>query len=131
MVRAADFPPPYQASEFVAPPTDPADARIEVGVLVVGGGPAGLACAIRFGQLLEGDPATAETLGEVPLAVLEKGKHPGSHLLSGAILNPRSLGRLFGEGIAIGDIPSYGPVRGESVYILTSRTALPIPPPPP
>ena len=48
-------------------------------------GPAGLACAIRFGQLLEEDPDTAEQLGEVPLAVLEKGKQPGSHLLSGAV----------------------------------------------
>jgi electron-transferring-flavoprotein dehydrogenase len=130
MTRPAAFPPPFRAGEFVVPPTDPVDARIEVGVLVVGAGPAGLACAIRFGQLLEGDPAIAETLGEVPLAVLEKGKHPGSHLLSGAVLNPRSLGQLLGERIAIGDIPSYRAVAGESVYILSSRTALPIPPPP-
>ena len=130
MVRAADFPPPYQASEFVAPPTDPADARIEVGVLVVGAGPAGLACAIRFGQLLESDPETAEKLGEVPLAVLDKGKQPGSHLLSGAVLNPGSLQRLLGDDASMADIPNYGQVRGESVYVLTSGAAIAVPPPP-
>ena len=54
MARPADFPPAVSStSEFVAEPTDPVDERIEVGVLVVGAGPAGLACAIRFGQLLE------------------------------------------------------------------------------
>src|SRR4051795_11332261 len=90
MVRPADFPAPFKRSDYVAGPTDPEDERIEVGVLVVGGGPAGLACAIRFGQLLEEHPEVAEQLGEVPLAVLEKGKQPGSHLLSGAVVNPRS-----------------------------------------
>ena len=130
MVRAADFPPPYQASEFVAQPTDPADARIEVGVLVVGAGPAGLACAIRFGQLLESDPETAQKLGEVPLAVLDKGKQPGSHLLSGAVLNPGSLQRLLGDDASMADIPNYGQVRGESVYVLTSGAAIAVPPPP-
>src|SRR3954451_5052051 len=94
-VRASDYPPPWSAAEAIAAPSDPADERIEVGVLVVGGGPAGLSCAIRFGQLLEGDPELAERLGEVPLAVLEKGKAPGSHLLSGAVGNPRSLRRLL------------------------------------
>jgi electron-transferring-flavoprotein dehydrogenase len=52
VARPADFPPPYDPGYFVAEPTDPVDERIEVGVLVVGAGPAGLACAIRFGQLL-------------------------------------------------------------------------------
>ena len=52
-VRASDYPPPFSAREFVAEPTDPADERIEVGILIVGAGPAGLACAIRLGQLLK------------------------------------------------------------------------------
>ena len=43
-------------SEFVGPPTDAEDERIEVGVAIVGGGPAGLACAIRLMQLLENEP---------------------------------------------------------------------------
>ena len=69
-VRPADSPPPFSPSEVIAPPTDPADERIEVGVLIVGAGPAGLACAIRLGQLLEDSPETAERLGEVPVAVI-------------------------------------------------------------
>jgi electron-transferring-flavoprotein dehydrogenase len=128
--RPSNFPPPFDPLDFVAEPTDPVDERIEVGVLVVGAGPAGLACAIRFGQLLEEHPETAERLGDVPLALLEKGKQPGSHLLSGAVVNPRGLRRLFGDRYRMEDLPSYGPVHGESVYVLTRRAALRIPPPP-
>ena len=72
--RASDFPPPFQPGDFVVEPTDGPDERIEVGVLVVGAGPAGLAFAVRFGQLLSEDPDLADQLGDVPLAVVEKGK---------------------------------------------------------
>jgi electron-transferring-flavoprotein dehydrogenase len=130
MARPADHPPLFRSGEFISEPTDAIGDRIEVGVLVVGGGPAGLACAIRFGQLLEEDPQTAERLGEVPLAVLEKGKQPGSHLLSGAVVNPRSLQRLLGDRVRIDDIPSYGRVLRESVCVLTRLRALPVPTPP-
>ncbi|HEX4930243.1 MAG TPA: electron-transfer flavoprotein:ubiquinone oxidoreductase, partial [Gaiellaceae bacterium] len=117
-------------SDAIAPPTDPVDERIEVGVLIVGAGPAGLACAIRLGQLLEDDPATAERLGDVPVAVVEKGKQAGSHLMSGAVVDPRSLRRLFKGRLTMEDLPTYGQVHGESVYLLTRKLALPIPPPP-
>jgi electron-transferring-flavoprotein dehydrogenase len=127
LTKAADYPPPFEAGEFVGEPTDPVDERIEVGVLIVGAGPAGLACAIRLGQLLGEHPEMAERLGDVPVALLEKGKQPGSHLLSGAVVNPRALRRL---GYRIEDLPSYGPVGAEAVYVLTRRTALRIPPPP-
>jgi electron-transferring-flavoprotein dehydrogenase len=129
-VRASDFPPPFDAREFVAEPTDPADERIEVGILIVGAGPAGLACAIRLGQLLEEHPGVADRLGEVPVALVEKGKQPGSHLLSGAVVNPRSLRRLFRDRYHVEDMPGYGAVHGEAVYVLTRRAALRIPPPP-
>jgi electron-transferring-flavoprotein dehydrogenase len=128
--RPSDFPPPFAAREFVGEPTDPVDERIEVGILIIGAGPAGLACAIRIGQLIEEQPELAERLGDVPVAVVEKGKQPGSHLLSGAVVNPRSLQRLFGGRYRIADMPSYGPVHGEAVYMLTRRAALRIPPPP-
>jgi electron-transferring-flavoprotein dehydrogenase len=127
VTRASDFPPPFNASEFVAEPTDPQDERIEVGVLIVGAGPAGLACAIRFGQLLEENPDVAERLGDVPLALVEKGKQPGSHLVSGAVVNPRALRRL---GLRVEELQSYGEVHDEAVYVLTKRNALRIPPPP-
>src|SRR5216683_2378003 len=129
-VRASDFPPPFDTGEFVGEPTDPADERIEVGILIVGAGPAGLACAIRLGQLLEEHPDVAARLGEVPVAVVEKGKQPGSQLLSGAVVNPRSLRRLFRDRYRVEDLPGYGLVHGESVYVLTRRAAMRIPPPP-
>jgi electron-transferring-flavoprotein dehydrogenase len=129
-VRPADFPPPFEASEFVAEPSDPADERIDVGVLIVGAGPAGLACAIRLGQLLEGAPEVAERLGDVPVAVLEKGKQPGSHLLSGAVVNPTALRTLFRGRLGTGDMPFLTRVHGEGVYYLTRRRALRIPAPP-
>ena len=64
MAAPSQFPPPVDpAAEFVGPPTDDPDERIEVGVAIVGGGQAGMACAIRLLQLLEDDPALAESLG--------------------------------------------------------------------
>ena len=129
-VRPSDFPPPFAPSEAIGAPTDPVDERIEVGFLIVGAGPAGLAAAIRFGQLMEEDPETAERLGEVPVAVLEKGKAPGSHLLSGAVVNPRGLQRLFKGRKRLDEMPFYGEVPGESVLFLTRSRAVRIPTPP-
>ena len=100
-VRPSEYPPPFDWRDYVAVPTDPVDERIEVGLLIVGAGPAGLACAIRFGQLLEEHPDVAARLGEVPVAIVEKGKQAGSHLLSGAILNPRSLRTLLGDPVYV------------------------------
>lgn len=128
-MRPADFPPPVAPGEFVAEPTDPADERIDVGILIVGGGPAGLAAAIRAGQLLQDDPGLAERLGEVPVAVVEKGKLPGSHALSGAVVNPRSFRALF-PGLRESDMPFAGRVEDEAVYFLRPRSALRVPTPP-
>jgi electron-transferring-flavoprotein dehydrogenase len=128
--RPADFPPAFDPREYVSPPTDSPEERIDVGVLIVGAGPAGLACAIRLGQLLEESPETAERLGEVPVAVLEKGKSVGAHSLSGAVVNPRALRRLFRDRARMEDMPFYGPVDHEAVYHLTKGSALRIPAPP-
>jgi len=127
-VRPSEFPPPFHPDEVFAAPSDP--EPIGVGVLIVGAGPAGLACAIRLGQLLETAPAVAERLGEVPVAVIDKSSKPGAHLLSGAVVNPVSLKRLFGDRKRIADMPFYGHVSGESVYYLTPKSALRIPTPP-
>jgi electron-transferring-flavoprotein dehydrogenase len=129
-MRPSDFPPPFSFTEAIGSPSDPEEERIEVGVAIVGAGPAGLACAIRLGQLLEEAPAVAERLGEVPVAVIEKGKQPGSHLLSGAVVNPRALQRLFAGRKRIDELPFYGPVEQESVYFLTGSRAVRIPTPP-
>jgi electron-transferring-flavoprotein dehydrogenase len=130
VARPIDFPPPFGSIDAIGVPTDVSEERIEVGVLIVGGGPGGLACAIRLGQLLEEHPEVRERLGEVPVAVLEKGKQPGSHLLSGAVVNPRSLRRLFRGRLTLADLPTYGEVPGEAVFVLTRRNSYRIPPPP-
>jgi electron-transferring-flavoprotein dehydrogenase len=129
MPRPSDFPPPFDPKEFVTSPSDPPEERIEVGALVVGAGPAGLAAAIRLGQLLQERPALRERLGEVPIAVVEKGKAPGAHLLSGAVVNPRALRQLF-PSLHTEDLPFTAAVVREGLYFLTSKRALRVPAPP-
>lgn len=92
----AEFPPPVDPlTEFIAAPEAGEDEAIEVGVAIVGGGPAGLAAANRLLQLLADDPELMEQLGEVPVAVIEKGKACGAHNLSGAVMKPGPLKELF------------------------------------
>ncbi len=132
VLTPGEYPPPVDPPhEFVAPITDAEDEGIEVGVAIVGGGQAGMACAIRLLQLLEDDPETMESLGEVPVAVLEKGKVAGAHQLSGAVMNPSSIRELFPDA-GPEDWPNYGPVGGERVYfMLNGKRALPLVPTPP
>ena len=85
----SEFPPPVDSvKEFVKQGLDPEDELIEVGVAIVGGGTAGLATANRLLQLLGDDPELMESLGEVPVAVVEKAKTCGGHSLSGAVMRP-------------------------------------------
>lgn len=129
MIRPADSPPPFSASEYIARPSAPDDERLEVGILIVGAGPGGLATAIHLARLLDADPALAESLGDVPIAVAEKGKLPGSHLLSGAVLRPQALRSLFPE-TPDDDIPHHGVVDREAVYFMRrgGRVRMPTPP---
>ncbi|MDQ3740713.1 MAG: electron transfer flavoprotein-ubiquinone oxidoreductase [Actinomycetota bacterium] len=135
-VAPAAFPPPVDSpDEFVKREVDPEDEIIEVGVCIVGGGTAGLACANRLLQLLGDDPDMMERLGEVPVAVIEKAKTCGGHNLSGAVMRPQALQDLFPdmtreqwreEGFAFGE------VEKEAIYLLPNgRTKVRIPPPPP
>ncbi|MFL5858211.1 MAG: 4Fe-4S dicluster domain-containing protein [Solirubrobacteraceae bacterium] len=132
LVVPAQFPPPVNpVQEFVSPPTDPEDERIEVGVAIVGGGPAGLACANRLLQLMADDEALTERLGEVPVAVVEKGKVCGAHNLSGAIMRPAAMRELFPD-VDSSEWPTYGEVPGEAVYLMLSgRQSVRLPTPPP
>ena len=96
VVAPAQFPPAVDSQqEFIKRELDDEEERIEVGVAIVGGGPAGLACANRLLQLLADEPELMERLGEVPVAVIEKGKVCGAHNLSGAMMRPSGLQELF------------------------------------
>jgi electron-transferring-flavoprotein dehydrogenase len=130
----SEFPPPVDSlKEFVKHGLDDEDERIDVGVVIVGGGTAGLACANRLLQLLADDPELMESLGEVPVAVVEKAKTCGGHNLSGAVMRPGPLQELFPDlsredwrkqGFAFGEVTK------ESVYMLTSaksKLRVPIP----
>ena len=130
-VKPIEYPPPFDSADVIGPPTDPVDDRIEVGIAIVGGGPAGLACANKLMQLLEDEPELTEKLGEVPVAVIEKGKVAGAHLFSGANVDPSALTRLFPE-MDPGDWPPvYQEVTKDATYFLTSKAAIPLKPPPP
>src|SRR5881398_4274399 len=133
-VVPAAFPPPVDSQkEFIKREVDSEDERIEVGVAIVGGGTAGLACANRLLQLLGDDPETMERLGEVPVAVIEKAKTCGGHNLSGAVMRPGPLQELFPEMTREDwrkERFAFGEVTKESVYMLTSaktKVRVPIP----
>src|SRR4029077_10598242 len=130
-VKPIDFPPPFDSADVIGPPTDPVDDRIEVGGAIVGGGPAALACPNTLMQLLEDEPALTEKLGEVPVAVIEKGKVAGAHLLSGANVDPSALTRLFPDMDPADWPPVYQEVTKDATYFLTSKKAFPLKPPPP
>src|SRR2546421_5093955 len=95
-VAPAAFPPPVDPQkEFIKRGLDAEDELIEVGVAIVGGGTAGLACANRLLQLLAEDPETMERLGEVPVAGIEKGQTRGGHNPSRAGMRPAPPGEPF------------------------------------
>jgi electron-transferring-flavoprotein dehydrogenase len=84
-------------------------------VVVVGGGPAGLSTAIRLKQL------SAKEGKEISVVVLEKGSEPGAHILSGAVLDPRSLTELFPNWKELG-APLNQPVTDEAMLFLSETT---------
>jgi electron-transferring-flavoprotein dehydrogenase len=129
-VKPSGFPPPFDPADVIGPPTDAPEDRIEVGVAIVGGGPAGLACANRLMQLLADEPELTEKLGEVPVAVIEKGKVAGAHVLSGANMKPSAMEELFPD-LDKSEWPVYQEVTKDAVYLLTGSKAIPLKPPPP
>src|SRR5277367_5459758 len=101
-------------------------------VVIVGGGPAGMACALRLSQLIDDHNARhpEAPLSKENIYVLEKAREAGQHCLSGALLDPRSMRELL-PGFE-SEAPLDAVVHKEAVHFLTceSHYKLPITPPP-
>jgi electron-transferring-flavoprotein dehydrogenase len=93
---------------------------MEYDVVVVGAGPAGLAAAIRLKQL------AAAAGSEVTVCVLEKGSEVGSHILSGAVMDPRALTELLPDWQQA-NAPLNAPVSEDRFLFLTTGSALKVP----
>jgi electron-transferring-flavoprotein dehydrogenase len=105
------------------------DERIEMDVLFVGGGPAGLAGAIELARLVREDNEREDGIGEVSIGVLEKSGALGEHSLSGAVVNPRPFRELF-PNLSDEDFPFRTRVEKEAIYLLSPKAARRLPTPP-
>lgn len=92
-------------------------------VVIVGAGPAGLSCALKLKQLA----SAAEK--EIDICIIEKGSEVGAHLLSGAVLEPRSLNELIPDWQEKG-APLETEVTKDKFMFLTENRALTFPTPP-
>ncbi len=107
----------------------PRPEAIEMDVLIIGAGPAGLACAIELARLAKRAGETGGSPAGLNIGVLEKAESLGEHNLSGAVVNPRAFRELFPD-LAAETLPFRQPVNAEAVYFLTQGRAQRMPTPP-
>jgi electron-transferring-flavoprotein dehydrogenase len=104
---------------------------LEMDVVFVGAGPANLSGALYLTQLIEKAKAEGKDLGEIQIAVIEKGSSVGAHILSGAVMDPKGLAELIPDFIEKG-APLESEVKEDQFLFLTSTRAFrsPVNPPP-
>ena len=111
---------------------------LEMDVVFVGAGPANLSGALRLSQLIaehndavESGRKEGKSLGEIQIAVIEKGSYVGAHTLSGAVMDPKGLAELIPDFKEKG-APLESKVKEDHFLYLTSKRAIksPINPPP-